>query len=114
MDKILEKVWNLLGLATKAGQITKGLDDSLNEIKKSRVFLIILAEDAGANTKKKVRHALEGSEIPCLSISSSEILGKYTGVKTRAVIGIKDKHFADGIMRHAEAFALTEKSNGEV
>ncbi|MDC0804698.1 ribosomal L7Ae/L30e/S12e/Gadd45 family protein, partial [Clostridium paraputrificum] len=47
-----EKVLSFLGLATRAGKIVSGDDSTLLDLKKGKVNLILIAEDASNNTKK--------------------------------------------------------------
>ena len=45
------KLCGLIGLATKAGRIAYGTDSCLEEIKKGKVNLIIIAKDASDRTR---------------------------------------------------------------
>ena len=50
-DKI-KKVFSLIGLAMRAGKVVSGDDSTLLELKKGRVKLVLIAEDASNNTQK--------------------------------------------------------------
>ncbi len=56
-----EKVLSFLGLATRAGKIVSGDDSTLLDLKKGKVNLILIAEDASNNTKNflKINQLLE-------------------------------------------------------
>mgnify|MGYP002757032804 FL=1 len=43
------KIFNLLGLAMRAGKIKSGESVILNELKKKQIKLVILASDASSN-----------------------------------------------------------------
>lgn len=43
------KIFNLLGLAMRAGKIKSGESVILNELKKNQIKLVILASDASSN-----------------------------------------------------------------
>ena len=55
-----EKVLSFLGLATRAGKIVSGDDSTLLDLKKGKVNLILIAEDASNNTNfLKINQLLE-------------------------------------------------------
>ena len=47
-----KKIYSWLGLAMRSGNLVSGDDTTLRDLKKMRLSLIILADDASANTKK--------------------------------------------------------------
>ena len=50
------KIFNLLGLAMRAGKIKSGESVILNELKKKQIKLVILASDASSNTLKQMNN----------------------------------------------------------
>ncbi len=52
-----DRVLSLIGLATKAGKCASGEFMTENETKSGKAALVIVAEDASDNTKKKFRDA---------------------------------------------------------
>jgi len=48
----LEKIVNFLGLAMRAGKVKTGESVILNDLKKNRLKLVIIATDASENTIK--------------------------------------------------------------
>lgn len=61
-----EKVLSFLGLATRAGKIVSGDDSTLLDLKKGKVNLILIAEDASNNTKKLFKDKSTFRNIPYL------------------------------------------------
>ena len=51
MDIVMDKVYSLLGLAKKAGQLLSGDDTCERTIKSGKAVLVIVAGDASENTK---------------------------------------------------------------
>ncbi|MFZ8102755.1 L7Ae/L30e/S12e/Gadd45 family ribosomal protein, partial [Staphylococcus arlettae] len=51
-----ENIVNFLGLAMRAGKVKTGEAVVLNEIKKNKVKLVIIASDASDNTTKVVQN----------------------------------------------------------
>ena len=92
-----EKIYSFLGLATSAGKIVSGDDSTLADLKKGKVNLVIVADDASDNTKKLYKDKSSYRSIPYVYFSTKLQLGLAIGKAPRAVIGIKDKNFADKI-----------------
>ena len=47
------KIVSTIGMANRAGKIVSGQDSVRNSIRRKKVKLIIIAEDASDNTKKR-------------------------------------------------------------
>ena len=92
-----QKVYGLLGLATKAGKITAGTEACLEEIDKKNIKLVLMATDASERTKKIFHEKCEGKKIPIYELSTMEELSRAIGKNNKAVIGIKDKGFMTAI-----------------
>ncbi|MGX6979409.1 YlxQ-related RNA-binding protein [Vagococcus elongatus] len=89
-----EKALNLLGMATRAGKIVSGEGLVLQDIRARKVQLVLLAEDASANTRKKLTDKCSHYQIPCYSLFTQTEISQAIG-KTRMVCGVKDKGFAE-------------------
>ena len=48
------KVYNLLGLMQRAGKLITGEDLIIKNLKNKKIKLLVIAEDCGVNTKKKL------------------------------------------------------------
>lgn len=88
------KLCGLIGLATKAGRITFGTDACLEEIRKGKVNLILIAKDASDRTKFTFQQEAQKNHIAIYEILSIENLSKAIGKANKAVIGIKDIGFS--------------------
>ncbi|SHG93642.1 L7Ae/L30e/S12e/Gadd45 family ribosomal protein [Tepidibacter thalassicus] len=91
------KILSLLGLALKSKNLVSGDDTTLRELKKNKIELIIIAQDASDNTKKLFVDKSKFRNIDYVVFSTKEELGKSIGKNSRAIIGIKDKNFANKI-----------------
>ena len=58
------KIFNLLGLAMRAGKIKSGESVILNELKKNQIKLVILASDASSNTLKQMNNKCNSYQVP--------------------------------------------------
>ena len=52
----MHKFYSLLGLCKRAGKLAAGEVAAEQAVRKKTAYLLILAEDASANTKKKFRN----------------------------------------------------------
>ncbi|KAB3531339.1 L7Ae/L30e/S12e/Gadd45 family ribosomal protein [Alkaliphilus serpentinus] len=93
-----DKIYNLLGFAMKAGVIASGEDTCRIEIRKNRVNLVLLADDASVNSKKTFHDKTTYRKIPLRIIGTKNTLGAAIGKGSRAVVAIKDKGFANKLM----------------
>ncbi len=84
----------MTGLATKAGRIVYGTDACLEEIRKGKVSLILVAKDASDRTKDTFKQEAEKHHITIYEILSIEEMSKAIGKVNKAVIGIKDIGFS--------------------
>ena len=62
-----DKVLSLISLATKAGRCASGEFLTESETKSGRAGLVVVAEDASENTKKKFRDMCEFYDVPLFS-----------------------------------------------
>ena len=73
------KVTSLLGLATKAGKISSGEFMTEKTVKEGKAYLVMVADDASDNTKKKFKNMCEFYEVPICFFSEKESLGHAMG-----------------------------------
>jgi ribosomal protein L7Ae-like RNA K-turn-binding protein len=96
------KVLSLTGLCARAGKLQSGELPVEKAIKKGSGQLLIIAEDASENTKKKFRNMAEYRELPYLFYGDRETLGRAIGKEFRSVICITDEGFAGSIKKAFE------------
>ena len=85
-----DKLCGLIGLATKAGRITYGTDACLEDIKKGKVKLIIIAKDASDRTKITFQKETKKYGIGMYEGLSIEQISKAIGKLNKAVVGVKE------------------------
>lgn len=93
------KVTSLLGLATKAGKISSGEFMTEKMVKAGKAYLVMVAEDASDNTKKKFENMCEFYEVPICFFSEKECLGHAMGKELRASLAVVDEGFAKAIKK---------------
>lgn len=96
------KVLSLVGLATKAGKTVSGEVSTEKSVKTGKGFLVLVADDASMNTKKKFRNMCEYYEVPIYFFADKEGLGKAMGKEFRASLAVQDENFAKAIRKELE------------
>ena len=99
----LNKALAMIGLATKAGKVASGEFCTEKEVKCGLAELVIVAEDASENTKKKFQNMCDFYEVPIYFYGDKETLGHAMGKEFRASLAIIDAGFAKGIRKHLDA-----------
>ncbi|TYQ13041.1 UNVERIFIED_CONTAM: ribosomal protein L7Ae-like RNA K-turn-binding protein [Acetivibrio alkalicellulosi] len=93
-----DKVYSFLGLARKANKLVSGDETCERFLNTGKVKLIIVAEDASDNTKKKFNDACKYRNIHIRFFGTKELLGKYIGKGINSVLAILDKGFSIRLM----------------
>lgn len=96
------KALSLVSLATKAGKTASGEFCTEKEVKTGMAELVIVAEDASANTKKKFKNMCDFYEVPIYFYGDKDTLGHAMGKEFRATLAVTDAEFAKGIKKHLE------------
>ena len=94
MDK---KILQLLGLCQRAGRLTSGETGALSAIKDGSSQLVIVAENASDNTKKKFKDSAAYYNKEIVIFGDKFDLGRAIGKDERAVISVNDSGFANKI-----------------
>ena len=93
------KILNLLGLSTRAGNLVAGNNACENALKMKKIKMLVISEEASEKTKKNYKFYAEKYNIPIIFIGSIEELSKVIGQKNKAIIGIKDINIVKGIQK---------------
>lgn len=101
-EDVTKRVSSLIGLAFRAGKIVSGDDSTMLDLKKGRVKLVLIAEDASNNTQKLFKDKSSFRSVPYIICLTKADFGMALGKSPRAVVGIKDEGFADSIKRLME------------
>jgi ribosomal protein L7Ae-like RNA K-turn-binding protein len=86
--------FSYLGLAMRAGKLATGEDIVLDAVRSGKAKLVILAEDASANTRKKVQDKCGYYQVPIIEQGSRGELGSSIGKAERVMIAVTDAGFA--------------------
>ena len=96
------KVLSLLGLATKAGKVASGEISTEKSVKTGKGFLVLVADDASQNTRKKFQNMCDFYEVPIYFIANKEELGRFCGKEFRASLAVQDENFAKAMLKELQ------------
>lgn len=88
------KILQLLGLATRARMMITGEELVIREIQAKKARLVIVANDASANTSKKMNDKCTFYNVEKHVFGSREDLGQAIGKDSRVVLAVTDAGFA--------------------
>ncbi len=92
------KITNLLGLCRRAGKCSCGASATEFSIKSGKCRLVFIASDSGGSTKDKFTHLCDAAGIRYITDFDRSMLGAAVGYREKAVIGVQDEGFANGII----------------
>ncbi|XID96097.1 YlxQ family RNA-binding protein [Paenibacillaceae bacterium WGS1546] len=100
------KALSRLGLATRAGKLVSGEEVVMKAIRSGDAKLVLLAEDASDNTRKKIQDKCNSYRVPLLVGFTRFELGAAVGKPERVLFAVTDRGFADllaaGWNQHSE------------
>ncbi|KGX88405.1 ribosomal L7Ae/L30e/S12e/Gadd45 family protein [Pontibacillus litoralis] len=88
---------NMLGLAFRAGKCSLGEEAIIREVQRKRAYLVLIAEDIGASTKKKMQDKCRSYEVDLRIVENRDVLSNAIGKTGRVAVAITDKGFASKI-----------------
>ncbi len=98
----MEKIFNYLGLARRAGKLVFGTDAVLKNLGKQQTYAIFVASDSSDATIDKVEKKGYFYKIPVIKKYSTTELSKALGQPNPKVVGLNDKGFYEAIRRELE------------
>ncbi|MEB3101120.1 ribosomal L7Ae/L30e/S12e/Gadd45 family protein [Paenibacillaceae bacterium T2] len=104
-----DKLLSYLGLCLKAGKLATGDEGALKAVRSGQARLVLLAEDASENAKKKYRDKCGFYRIPLVEVLSRAELGSSLGKKDRVVVAVLDTGFADLILKSLNRSSEVDK-----
>ncbi len=98
----MNNFYSMLGLCRRAGKLLPGRLTVEKGIAKSSVRLVIIAEDASENTKKKFISLCNSKNILYIIAGNMSYIGKSIGRDDTAVIGITDENLSNKLLAEAK------------
>ena len=97
------KALSLLGLAIRGRNLVSGEFQTEGAVKDGSALLVIVAEDASANTKKLFNNKCSFYEVPILEYSTKVELGRAIGKDVRSSLAICDAGLATAVQEAIES-----------
>jgi len=108
----MNNAYSMISLANKAGKLVTGEDAVRNSIRNSKVKLLIIAEDASFNTKKRFQNSAAFYNVSLVIWGLKDDLGNCIGKSERSVLGITDENFSRSIKEKLIAAGIINKKPG--
>lgn len=97
-----DKILSLIGLATRAGKTVSGEFSTEKAVKSGKAYVVMVADEASDNTKKKFQNMCTYYEVPIYLYGTKEQLGKAMGKEFRASLAVTDPNLSDAIMKELD------------
>lgn len=95
-----DKVLSMLGLAERSRNVVSGGFATEQAVKSGKASLVIIAEDASGNTRKKYSNMCDFYNVPFAIHGTKDVLGHSMGKGERSVLAVTDEGFANSIRKH--------------
>ena len=94
-----QRIWNLVGLAMKAGKVASGEFSTEKAIKGKKARLVFISEDASENTRKMFANMCTYYQVPVCIFGKKDELGHAIGRELRSSLAILDEGFASALVK---------------
>lgn len=95
---MVNKIYGLLGICSKAGKITAGTEAVIEGVLKNQIELVIIAEDTSQKTKQKIEKICAEKKVMIKIFGTIFDNSKAIGKVNKAIIGIADKNLSKAIL----------------
>ncbi len=89
----------LLGLARRAGAVSRGVDATRRALVAGEVRLVLLASDASDTQLKKVYNLIHRRLVPVRWVSAKDVLGQALGSGALSIVGVTAGSFATQMLQ---------------
>jgi len=93
------KFLTMLGFAQKSGNVINGDELVEKALRRGKISLIIISEDASESTKKKYTVKCNELGIRCIIDFNRDILSNAIGKANRTLYGIQNKKFSRELIK---------------
>lgn len=93
----------MLGIAAKSGNVVSGEFSTEKAVKTGTAYLVIVSEEASANTNKMFTNMTDFYEVPMYVFGTKEELGRCIGKEFRASLAITDEDLANAVENKLKA-----------
>lgn len=108
----LKKVYNLIGIAQRAGKVSAGTMAAKNSLLRRRASILLMSGDISFNTKDSLISTCEKQGIPWIIIGNKYDLGACVGKAYRVALTINDTGMSRAIIKTIDKMGEEAKSMG--
>ena len=94
-----KRLLSLIGLATRARKVVSGEFSTEKSVKSGRSCLVIVSEEASANTRKMFTNMCTYYKVPYYEFGGREELGAAMGKQMRVSLAVTDPGFSSAIVK---------------
>lgn len=94
-----QKILGYLGLARKSGNLSIGVNQVIEQIKKGRARLVILAIDASDKTTNRLLQIQEKTAFSMIRLFTKDELTNTLGGANRTCVAVLNHHLASAIQQ---------------
>ncbi|MDD3363969.1 MAG: ribosomal L7Ae/L30e/S12e/Gadd45 family protein [Syntrophomonas sp.] len=109
----MKRVYNLIGIAQRAGKTSSGTMAARNSLIRHRACILLMSKDIAENTRELLMKSCAKQNIPWLVLGDKYEIGASIGKAYRVAITINDPGMASAIVKAVEA-AKEAKTMGVV
>ena len=96
------KIFSLLGIAMKSGNVASGEFQTLEAVKTQKAKLVLVSEDASENTKKLFFDKCAFYQVPVTEYGKKEDLGRAIGKDLRSSLAVCEAGLATAIKKQLD------------
>lgn len=94
-----QKIFNMIGLATKAGKTASGEFSTEKAVKSGKAKMVVVSEEASANTRKMFTNMCTYYKVPIYIFGKKGELGSAVGKEMRTSLAILDEGFTGAVVK---------------
>ena len=106
----MQKVFGLIGLATRAGRLAVGEGPVKDSVRFGKAKLVIIAEDASDNTRKSITDSCKYYDVKYYIAATKDTLGHAVGNNFNVAAAVLD----DGFAKNIEKYLQSNLNGGDV
>jgi ribosomal protein L7Ae-like RNA K-turn-binding protein len=110
----MKKVYNLIGIAQRAGKTSSGATAARTSLLRNKACLLLMSEDISSNSRELLLKSCKKYDIPWIIMGNRYDLGNSTGKAYRVALTINDAGIAEAILKAIAAAGIEAESMGVV
>lgn len=110
----MRKVYNLIGIAHRAGQTSAGVMAAHSSLIRNRAFILLMSQDISPKTRETLVKYCKKQKVPWIMLGSRCELGNCIGKADRVALTVNEGGIARAILQAVQNAGIEAKSMGVV